>query len=360
MVDTATIVRTNEEDIYGGAFGKLGSVLDRVGEILGIEQEEAPEPPPSSYTPAFPDRFVGDTRVEYKGLEERYKDHVSDEPVKIDVRGISPPAAPEARCKELQYSSYAPFFLLYCREVTDIRSASGSFLRDLLTFDASEQAPEDGYWLRPDRVDQLVDRLMQGEMTIFKFDRSFTIPPTHRQTMQVYMAVVGGLPDLASYGPIYEREGATSVFIGISWGNLGTLNGIEGLTLTLQVLALFAKHFRPVLGFGLPGFKGFMDLANEGVSPESQIWPVNVFDLDILGHEFEARLRDFYVKNADRWMLQDLYRRTVALMAYDPENRDMSLYEMATRSIFGDLPDLSGPINSYLLGSYLDLGGGGQ
>jgi hypothetical protein len=128
----------------------------------------------------------------------------------------------------------------------------------------------------------------------------------------------------------------------------------------LQELQLVVKHFRPVHGLGMRGLEGFNSAClHQGIAPDSRIWPINVFDLNVLGHEFEVRLKEYWTENADRWMLQTLHDRTVVLMAYDPDKQDDVMYDEATRAIIGEMGNLSGPIDAHLLGSYYNPGVGG-
>jgi hypothetical protein len=325
VLEGVTIIRTDENEIYGGDFGRLSEVLAKVGEILCVDHEGQSEEKTPVQTQVDKDRGQEVTRENYG---------------------------------ELRYSPYAPFTLLYCRDSTDMRTASAGFFHDLMAFDASEELPEDELWLRPDKLDQLADRLAYGEKIITRFKRSYTVPPTHLHSARVEMAALAGIPGQPSCGPIYEREGAISLFLGSSWSNLDGLHGVEGVTLMLQVLQLISKHFRPIYGMGVGAFSIFVDSANQQVIPESRIWPVNVFDLDALGHEFEGRLREFYLDNADRWMLADLHGRTVVLCAGDPKSIDPVQYEEATTSILGDIQDLSGHITAHLLGPDPGKGGG--
>lgn len=233
----------------------------------------------------------------------------------------------------------------------DVRTAARGFFEELLTLDVSEEEHTGGIWLRPDRIDHLIEDFAIGKSARVRLEIAISEPSIKPMNTVPSILITSGLPGVKIYGAQYEREDALSVLLDLERSFLFP---------SLITLGLYCKHFRPVYGMGHNMLDVLHSRSGRQPIPESRIWPVNIFNLDIFDKAFEERLLEYWTENADRWMLKYLDNRTVALIAIGLESYEIPDYDEATRAIFGDKKDLTGPINACLQGPYNHSGGEAQ
>jgi len=254
---------------------------------------------------------------------------------------------PESKYNDIPFPS-GRFAWFIHRGDLDVREASRGYYEELLTLDASEEEQRRGKWLIPEDIDKLVEDVGSGKCVVARLSIAYSEPLVKPATIGPSVLVTAGLPGVKTYGAWYERESAVTVL----------LNLTADMFPSLTALRLYVKHFRPIYGMGHDGLDVMHSRTGSRVLPESRIWPINVFDLDVFGSEFEKRIVAFWTENADRWMLKYLADRTVALITIPSNELEIPDLEEATRSIFGDMMDLSHPIKGSLQGGSHYTGGG--
>jgi hypothetical protein len=168
-----------------------------------------------------------------------------------------------------------------------------------------------------------------------------------KRQYDIYIVGTSAFPNgKESWGVQFDRDGMASILI-MDYNSRIHHDRHDSVCAWLKDIDTICQHLHPVYGHGHIQFNNWIDLYPILPSPETRIWPYNLFNLTHYPPQLMTRLDHFMKDNSEDWSLRRIGESVVELRTRDLRTKESEIDPDVTRAILGEGDDLLTPNVGY-------------